>query len=164
MLTFYTERIANESYLRTATERVSLQELGELIGYRLRPRRRRRDARSRSRSSGRPTPPRAAARPGAFATGVPPRVTLPAGLRVQSVPGPGEKPQTFETVEAIEARPEWNALPVVRTDSRIRRSATEPTPGSPASACNLTPGDALLFAGTDLRQTTAGTSASLTDA
>ena len=37
MLTFYQERIANESYLRTATERVSLQEMGKLIGYRLRP-------------------------------------------------------------------------------------------------------------------------------
>ena len=37
VLTFYQERIANESYLRTATERVSLQEMGKLIGYRLRP-------------------------------------------------------------------------------------------------------------------------------
>ena len=36
VLTFYQERIANESYLRTAAERVSLQEMGELIGYRLR--------------------------------------------------------------------------------------------------------------------------------
>ena len=37
MLTFYQERIANESYLRTAVERVSLQEMGKLVGYRLRP-------------------------------------------------------------------------------------------------------------------------------
>src|ERR1700754_2892480 len=37
VLTFYQERIANESYLRTAVERVSLQEMGKLIGYRLRP-------------------------------------------------------------------------------------------------------------------------------
>ena len=37
VLTFYSERIANESYLATATERVSLQEMGRLIGYRLRP-------------------------------------------------------------------------------------------------------------------------------
>ena len=34
---FYTERLAQESYLRTARERISLQELGRLIGYRLRP-------------------------------------------------------------------------------------------------------------------------------
>ena len=37
VLTFYQERIANESYLRTASERVSLQEMAKLIGYRLRP-------------------------------------------------------------------------------------------------------------------------------
>ena len=37
VLTFYQERMANESYLRTATERVSLQEMAKLIGYRLRP-------------------------------------------------------------------------------------------------------------------------------
>src|SRR5688572_2857904 len=37
VLTFYQERIANESYLRTATERISLQEMAKLIGYRLRP-------------------------------------------------------------------------------------------------------------------------------
>ena len=37
VLAFYNERLANESYLRTARERTSLQELGRLIGYRLRP-------------------------------------------------------------------------------------------------------------------------------
>ena len=37
MLTFYQERIANEAYLRTATERVSLLELARLIDYELRP-------------------------------------------------------------------------------------------------------------------------------
>src|SRR5207244_5650921 len=37
VLTFYQERIANESYLRTATERISLIELGQLIGYKMRP-------------------------------------------------------------------------------------------------------------------------------
>ena len=40
-------------------------------------------------------------------------VTLEPGLRVQSIPGPGEKPQTFETVEEVEARPEWNAMPAL---------------------------------------------------
>ena len=29
---------------------------------------------------------------------------------MQSVPGPDEQPQSFETIEAIEARPEWNAI------------------------------------------------------
>src|SRR5262245_39904854 len=33
VLTFYQERIANEGYLRTATERRSVIELGQLTGY-----------------------------------------------------------------------------------------------------------------------------------
>src|SRR5271165_7530494 len=37
VLTFYQERIANEGYLRTATERRSVIELGRLAGYSLRP-------------------------------------------------------------------------------------------------------------------------------
>ncbi len=38
------------------------------------------------------------------------RRDLDVGVKVQSVPGPSEKPQTFETVEQIEARAEWNAM------------------------------------------------------
>ena len=37
VLTFYQERIANEGYLRTATERRSILELARLVGYKLRP-------------------------------------------------------------------------------------------------------------------------------
>ena len=37
VLTFYQERIANEAYLRTATERLSVLEMARLIGYRLDP-------------------------------------------------------------------------------------------------------------------------------
>ena len=37
VLSFYQERIANENYLRTATERRSILELARLVGYRLRP-------------------------------------------------------------------------------------------------------------------------------
>ena len=37
VLTFYQERIANEGYLRTATERRSVLEIARLIGYELRP-------------------------------------------------------------------------------------------------------------------------------
>src|SRR5262249_46039293 len=32
------------------------------------------------------------------------------GVKIQSVPGPGEQAAIFETVEAIEARTAWNAL------------------------------------------------------
>src|SRR2546423_6659306 len=37
VLTFHQERIANELYLRTATERLSVLELSRLVGYELRP-------------------------------------------------------------------------------------------------------------------------------
>src|SRR5678816_3746877 len=37
VLTFYEERIANEGFLRTATERRSILELARLIGYELNP-------------------------------------------------------------------------------------------------------------------------------
>src|SRR4249919_1262868 len=98
VLTFYQERIANESYLRTATERVSLQEMAKLIGYRLRP-----GVAAEARLAFALEPPKAPPPglppdPGAFVTGVPTLVKLEAGLQVQSVPKPDEKPQTFETV------------------------------------------------------------------
>src|SRR5215216_4549689 len=37
VLTFYQERVANEGYLRTATERRSVLELARLVGYAPRP-------------------------------------------------------------------------------------------------------------------------------
>ena len=37
VLTFYNERLANESYLRTATESESLRQLARLLGYELAP-------------------------------------------------------------------------------------------------------------------------------
>src|SRR5260370_37310367 len=51
VLTFYQERIANEGYLPTAIERRSIQELGNLIGYRLRSEERRVGKECRSRWS-----------------------------------------------------------------------------------------------------------------
>ena len=91
VLTFYQERIANEGYLRTATERRSVLELARLVGYRL--------------------------RPGVAASAflafswikvVPSRSR---GARApQSIPGPGELPQSFETSEPLAARVEWNEI------------------------------------------------------
>src|SRR5918998_241731 len=86
VLTFYSERIANESYLRTATERVSLLQLARLIGYEL-------------------SPGVAAGTYLAFeledAEGAPRVVTVGEGTKVQSLPGQDELPQTFETTEEI---------------------------------------------------------------
>lgn len=110
VLTFYQERVANESYLRTATERVSLQEMGKLIGYRLRPGVAAETWLAFALETPKGAPANLPLEPGAFVTGIPSALTLPAGLQVQSVPGPDEKPQTFETVEEIAARPAWNAI------------------------------------------------------
>lgn len=128
VLTFYQERIAHESYLRTATERLSLLQLARQIGYEL-------------------GPGVAASTALAFtiedAPGSPPVVALQPGVKVQSVPGPGEQPQTFETTEAIEARAEWNAIrprltqpkPLTATMSEVWLAGTD---------ANLKKGDRLL--------------------
>jgi hypothetical protein len=95
VLTFYQERIANEGFLRTATERRSVLELARAIGYELKP-------------------GVAASTSLAFtvesAPGAPGKATIAKGVKVLSIPAQGQKPQTFETVEEIEARLEWNAL------------------------------------------------------
>ena len=149
VLTFYTERLAHESYLKTARERISLQELGRLIGYRLRPG----VAAETYVAFALERPPEVPAAvspdPGSAPSVTPREVTLEEGLRIQSIPGPGEKPQTFETVEEISARPEWNA---------VRAATTVPfTPDMhdvhawlQGSALNLKPGDVLLLAGADV--------------
>ena len=51
--------------------------------------------------------------------GAPLETTVDIGTKVQSVPGPDEKPQTFETVEKITARVEWNAIKP-QIDANIR--------------------------------------------
>ena len=112
VLTFYTERLAQESYpahgpgAHLAAGARPADRLPAPAGRRGRdpPGVRARARRPRFRPQARP-------RPGLRSAGDPGAVTLEAGLRVQSIPGPGEQPQTFETVEEIEARPEWNALP-----------------------------------------------------
>ena len=93
VLAFYQERLANEGYLRTATERRSIQELARLVGYRLRP--------------GVASTVYLAYTIDQNATAP---VTIPAGAKSQSLPGPGELPQTFETAEDLEGRREWNEL------------------------------------------------------
>src|SRR6266567_3127631 len=95
ILAFYQERIANESYLRTATERRSILELARSFGYDLRP-------------------GVAASAYLAFtvedAPGAPGQTTIPTGTRVQSIPNPGEQAQTYETIAQISARAAWNAM------------------------------------------------------
>jgi hypothetical protein len=149
VLTFYTERLAQESYLRTARERISLQELGRLIGYRLRPGV---AAETHVAFALEPPPevPAAASRdPGSAPPVTPEVVTLEAGLRVQSIPGPGEQPQTFETVEEIDARPEWNAVPASQTVP-FAPGLGDTHAWLQGAALNLKPGDAFLLKGSDV--------------
>jgi hypothetical protein len=93
VLTFYQERIANEGYLRTATEMRSLHEMARLVGYR-------------------PRPGVAASVYLAYTidANTTEQVVIGKGARSQSVPGPGELPQSFETDEDLAARSAWNLL------------------------------------------------------
>jgi predicted phage baseplate assembly protein len=125
VLTFYQERIANEGYLRTATERLSILELARLVGYRLRP-------------------GVAASVYLAFTLEKDHRGEIPAGTRAQSLPGPGELPQSFETGEPLKARAEWNTISPrmnvpQRVDGETRVLYLEGT------ATNLKANDALLI-------------------
>lgn len=125
VLTFYQERIANEGYLRTATEHRSLVELARLVGYVPRPG----VAASvhlaytvESAALSLPDHGRTASRTKE------PSVTIPAGARVQSIPGPGELPQTFETSVELEARASWNRLkPRLTRPQRITPEEVEKT-------------------------------------
>ncbi|WP_322755329.1 putative baseplate assembly protein [Frankia sp. Cas3] len=100
VLTFYQERIANEGYLRTATERTSVVEIARLVGYR-------------------PRPGLGASVYLAYTLDVDAAgdadVVIPAGSRAQSVPGPDELPQVFETMDDMVARAGWNELRTRRT-------------------------------------------------
>ena len=139
VLTFYSERIANESYLRTATERVSLLHLARLIGYELKP-------------------GVAASAHLAFeledAPGSPRVASIGKGTKVQSLPGQDELPQTFETVEKIEARPEWNRLRPRQTEAK-KPDEDDTEVYLKSVTTGLLPGDGLLLVGAE-REAAAG--------
>jgi hypothetical protein len=95
VMSFYQERIANEGFLRTAIERRSILELARACGHEL--------------------------HPGVAATtylaftaddspSAPPIASIPAGTKVESLPGSGEKPQIFETTRDFAARASNNQL------------------------------------------------------
>ena len=129
VLTFYSERIANESYLRTAVERRSVLELARGIGYELQP-------------------GVAAETWVAFtveeAAGAPGWADVKTGTKVQSIPGPGEQAQTYETVEDFEARKEWNLLRAKRFQAPVRDADKLWLAGS---SVNVQVGDQVLIVG-----------------
>lgn len=128
VLTFYQERIINESYLRTATERFSVLELARLIGYNL-------------------CPGVAAQVDLAFtvedSVGSPGYARITKGIQVQSIPGPGEEPQVFETTEESEARAAWNCMKPRLTETQVIRDKSDIY--ITGMGKDLHPGDPILF-------------------
>lgn len=118
VLTFYQERIANESYLRTATERMSLLNMARLIGYEFRPgvaastylafKMEEAPKLPNPAIPGMPIP--SLPTPIQVIPNIPKQTVIDIGTKVQSIPGPGEQAQIFETSEKIEARVELNAI------------------------------------------------------
>ncbi len=131
VLTFYQERIANEGYLLTATERRSILELAKLVGYKLRP------GVSASVFL-------------AFTVANAFKGTIPAGTRAQSIPGTGELPQFFETSYDLAARDVWNNLKPRLTRPQIITLASNPITHKPATidqGTDATTRDTLYFQG-----------------
>ncbi|WP_050420611.1 hypothetical protein [Bradyrhizobium tropiciagri] len=103
VLAFYNERIANESYLRTALLPESVNHLVRVLGYRPRPALGARGMLAALLSSGARTP-----------------VQVPAGLQVQSKPGPGQTPQVYEVDKATSiGAPDLVIADVVPTDLHL---------------------------------------------
>jgi len=133
VLTFYQERFANEAFLRTAVDRRSVFELARLIGYV-------------------PSPGVAASAVLTFtlsgATGSPDNVLIPAGTRVQSVPGPNQTPQVFETSSDLTAVIALNALPA-QTHLPWKLNPGDTSTWLSGAANKISVGDAILFIATD---------------
>ncbi len=131
VLSFYQERFADEGYLGTAKERRSVLELARAIGYEL-------------------NPGVAASTSLAFvieaAPGASPEARIARGQRVQSVPRQDELPQSFETVEDLQAHAAYNLLRPVRTRPQAF-SRTSSSALLAGVASGLRPGDRLLFVG-----------------
>nr|WTB34355.1 putative baseplate assembly protein [Streptomyces sp. NBC_00830] len=135
LLTFHSERIADEGYLRTADEHRSLALLGRLVGHR-------------------PRPGIAADTHLAYTLDRDPRaedvpVLIPRGARSNSVPSTSdEESQAFETSEDLIARWAWNELavrrrrPALLTPDDLRNRSEIFASGTDTS---LQTGDKLLF-------------------
>ncbi len=147
VLTFYQERIANEAYLRTATERLSVLELARLINYQLRPG----VAASTYLAFTLEDAPGALGQSLAVGTTAQvapdelPPITIGMGTKVQSIPGPKEQAQTFETVEEIEARVRWNAITPRLTQPQTIDAEKMMTVFFKGTATNLKQGDRILI-------------------
>ncbi|WP_299009783.1 hypothetical protein [uncultured Shewanella sp.] len=102
VLSFYQEKIAQEGYLKTATESFSVEQLVAEIGYQ---------------------------RPHALSAKTWLAFTLsqdsqrlqyviPKGTRAQNIPQGGQ-PITFETIETFVGKPDWNTLNLAQSESSV---------------------------------------------
>ncbi|MEW2051327.1 putative baseplate assembly protein [Streptomyces sp. NPDC005476] len=109
IVAFYTRQVAREGFLSTATELETVRELARSVGHELQP-------------------GVAAQADLAFsveeAPGAPEEVVVPQGTAVQSVPGPGQAPQIFETDTELCAHAAWNAVPAISAVRQTLRSGT----------------------------------------
>ncbi len=132
VLTFYQERIANEGFVNTATERLSLLEMSRTVGYEL-------------------DPGVAASTYLAFtieeSDDVPEIVEVPEGVIVESVPIDDEEPQVFETVETLAMRGAWNLLQPYLPSEVVPQEISEETVSIKLSGTEtqLAEGDPLLI-------------------
>ncbi|MCA3624587.1 MAG: putative baseplate assembly protein [Methylobacterium sp.] len=100
VLAFYSERYANEMFLRTAQQRDSLLRLTRLIGYA-------------------PPPGLAATAALAFTLDKGAITRLRQGLKVMSIPGQDEQPQPFETLAELIGDYRLNDLPAYGAPSPL---------------------------------------------
>ena len=107
VLTFYNERIANESYLRTATQQTSIANLVALLGYEPVP---------GIAAAGNLAATRSAAHPGE-------PLVIPAGMRVSSGATPGVPSQTFEVDAAASFTGPSNVPVALSADTALQLSA-----------------------------------------
>jgi hypothetical protein len=143
VLTFYQERIANESYLRTARQRDSILRMARMLDYHLRP-------------------GIAATTFLAFTLDQNSSVKIPVGLRVQSVPAENEQPQIFETLESILADSRFNSsriLPSPEGFNPLAKGSTSgliaPGPEGLLAASAISTGNQLvLFSSSQLEELT----------
>jgi hypothetical protein len=133
VLTFYEERIANEGYLHTARLRDSIRRMARLLDYQL--------------------------RPGVAATALlvfildkSASLRIPIGLRVQSVPAEGEKPQVYETLESVLTDAKLNSLRILPAPEGFNPLAKgsisgilAPGPEGLAAAAAISPGNRFLL-------------------
>ncbi|MFJ8635783.1 putative baseplate assembly protein [Streptomyces sp. NPDC093568] len=135
LLTFHSERIADEAYIRTANEHRSLVLLGRLVGHRPRPG----VAAATHLAYTLERDPRAEALP----------VLIPRGARSHSVPASAdEQSLTFETSRDLTARWDWNDLKVRRRRPSLVTPADLESRSEifvEGTANSLQTGDQLLF-------------------